>query len=278
MCIWVFLPFILIILFFSSGKWVWLSARGFLLRGLLLLRSMGSRAQAQQLWCLSLVALRRMGSSSLARDKTCVPCIGSWIFNHWTTREVLPFRFLNTGWNIRNFQIDIHSATDFTLPLCWELARWWRWSTALVSLKAVHVASGTCLSSVVLQFTLEQNSVFLHQLCWSSPNRCHQLSSLAAQPSDHHLLLEIFYWPPPWSLALAGSPFSWASALYGPLPPLPLHPGRWPRGLCFQYQFYTFCAACERACLPDILTGMPDDHLTLHLFRMSLFFFFPALI
>ena len=27
------------------------------------------------------------------RDQTCVPCIGRWILNHWTTREV-PFDFL----------------------------------------------------------------------------------------------------------------------------------------------------------------------------------------
>ena len=98
-------------------------------------------------------------------------------------------------------------------------------------------------------------------------------SSLAAQPSDHHLLLETLYWtsrPPPWSLVLAGSPLSWASALSGPLPSLPLHPGRQPRGLCSQYWLHVFSAACEGACLPDILTGMPHDHLTLHMFHMSL--------
>ena len=27
--------------------------------------------------------------SSLIRDQSQVPCIGRWIFNHWTTREVL---------------------------------------------------------------------------------------------------------------------------------------------------------------------------------------------
>ena len=26
--------------------------------------------------------------SSLSRDQTRVPCIGKWIFSHWTTREV----------------------------------------------------------------------------------------------------------------------------------------------------------------------------------------------
>ena len=98
-------------------------------------------------------------------------------------------------------------------------------------------------------------------------------SSLAAQPSDHHLLLETLYWtsrPPPWLLALAGPPLLWASALSGPLRSLPLQPGRQPWGLCFQYWPYIFSAACEGACLPDILTAMPDDHLTLHIFHMSL--------
>ena len=25
---------------------------------------------------------------SLTRDQTCVPCVGRWILNHWTTKEV----------------------------------------------------------------------------------------------------------------------------------------------------------------------------------------------
>ena len=28
--------------------------------------------------------------SSLARDRTCIPCIARCILNHWTTREALP--------------------------------------------------------------------------------------------------------------------------------------------------------------------------------------------
>ena len=34
-----------------------------------------------------LVALRHVGSSP-TRNQTSVPCIGRWILNHWTTREV----------------------------------------------------------------------------------------------------------------------------------------------------------------------------------------------
>ena len=38
---------------------------------------------------MGLVALWHVGSSR-TRDRTCVPCIGRQILNHWTTREV-PF-------------------------------------------------------------------------------------------------------------------------------------------------------------------------------------------
>ena len=49
---------------------------GFSLRWLLLSKSMGSGAQAQQLCCMGLVAQWHL-------------CIGRWILNHWTTRESL---------------------------------------------------------------------------------------------------------------------------------------------------------------------------------------------
>ena len=42
---------------------------------------------------MGLVAPRYVGSS-WTRDGTHVPCIGRWILNHWTTREVLLFPFL----------------------------------------------------------------------------------------------------------------------------------------------------------------------------------------
>lgn len=34
--------------------------------------------------------------SSPTRDQTHVPCIGSWVLNHWTTREILIYLFLVT--------------------------------------------------------------------------------------------------------------------------------------------------------------------------------------
>ena len=36
---------------------------------------------------MGLVALQHVGSSQ-TRDQTGVPCIGRWILNHWTTRQV----------------------------------------------------------------------------------------------------------------------------------------------------------------------------------------------
>ena len=42
---------------------------------------------AQRLWHTGLVAPRHVGSSQ-TRDQTCVPCIGRWILNYWTTKEV----------------------------------------------------------------------------------------------------------------------------------------------------------------------------------------------
>ena len=35
----------------------------------------------------------------LARDQTCVPCIGGWIFNHWNTRKVPRIICLKVSWS-----------------------------------------------------------------------------------------------------------------------------------------------------------------------------------
>ena len=60
---------------------------------LLLLQSTGTRVHKLHLWHMGLVALWHV-KNSWARDRTCVPCIGRWILNHWTTREVPQF----TSW------------------------------------------------------------------------------------------------------------------------------------------------------------------------------------
>ena len=69
----------------------------------------GSRAQAQQLWRTSSVALRHVGSSR-TRARTRVPCIGRRILNHCATREA-PEYFLRiemgvAGMNILQFLIN----------------------------------------------------------------------------------------------------------------------------------------------------------------------------
>ena len=46
---------------------------------------------AQQLWCMGLAAPWQVKSSQ-TRNQTRVPCIGTWILNHWTTGEI-PFLF-----------------------------------------------------------------------------------------------------------------------------------------------------------------------------------------
>ena len=65
-------------------------------RGLQQLWLTGCRAQSQQLWLTGLVAPRHVGSSQ-TRARTRVPCIGRWILNHCTTREVPSRKPLSTS-------------------------------------------------------------------------------------------------------------------------------------------------------------------------------------
>ena len=57
----------------------------------------------RHLWCPGLVALWHVGSS-WTRDWAPVPCIGRWILNHWTTREVPPgyWFLINCLWLIKD--------------------------------------------------------------------------------------------------------------------------------------------------------------------------------
>ena len=59
---------------------------------------MGSRAQAQQLWHTGLVAPQHVGTSQ-TRAHTRVPCFGSQILNHCTTREVPSSLILSSAWS-----------------------------------------------------------------------------------------------------------------------------------------------------------------------------------
>ena len=58
------------------------------------LRLKGSKAQAQQLQLMNLVALLHAGSS-WTRDRTCVLCIGRRILIHCTIREIRVYFFKN---------------------------------------------------------------------------------------------------------------------------------------------------------------------------------------
>ena len=64
------------------------SERGFSLQWLLLLRSTGLRAEAQELWDSGLVALWHVGSSQI-RDRIHVSRTGRQILYHRATREAL---------------------------------------------------------------------------------------------------------------------------------------------------------------------------------------------
>ena len=109
---WVFVATCRLSLVVASGNYSSLWCAGFSLRWLLLLRCTGSRhvgfsscsTRAQQLWltgsraqaqqsqCTSLVAPRHVGSSQ-TRARTRVACIGRQILNHCAAREVPPWIF-----------------------------------------------------------------------------------------------------------------------------------------------------------------------------------------
>ena len=97
--------FIWLLWIFLSVTWLSLVAAGggtlrclrFLLQGLLLLRSTGSRLSGSVVVPMRLVALRRVGSSR-TRDWTRVPCMDKQILNQWTTREAqLLYHLLPSG-------------------------------------------------------------------------------------------------------------------------------------------------------------------------------------
>ena len=93
---WVFVAARELSLVAVSGGYSSLWCASFSLWWLLLLRSTGSRVQAQQLWRTGLAAPQHVGSSR-TRDRTRVPCTGKQILNHCTTREVPAQRIFTDG-------------------------------------------------------------------------------------------------------------------------------------------------------------------------------------
>ena len=77
--------------FSSCSEWsllfIW-CALGSCLWWLLLLQSTSSRLVGFSTCCWAQLPWGMWNLSSWSRDRTHVPCIGRWIPNHWTTREV----------------------------------------------------------------------------------------------------------------------------------------------------------------------------------------------
>ena len=101
---WVFVAARGLSLVAVSGGYSSLRCAGFSLLWLLLLRSTGSRRagfsscgsralECRLMWHMGFAAPRHVGSSR-TRDRTCVSCIGRWILNHCTAREIPGPQFL----------------------------------------------------------------------------------------------------------------------------------------------------------------------------------------
>ena len=121
---WVFLAALSLVV--VSGGYSSLGCAGFSLWTLLLLQSassracrfpwlwlLDSRAKAQELGRMGLVALRLVQSSHL-RDWTLVSCTGRKILYHWATREAL-FRTL---WRVIPFQSSHRVPSQPNFPFC----------------------------------------------------------------------------------------------------------------------------------------------------------------
>ena len=112
--LFIFYKFIYFIFIYFWLRWVFVAAGGLSLvaasggysslRWLPLLRSTGSRAQAQQLWRMGLVAPWHVGSSQ-TRAQTCVPCTGRRILDRCATREAQTFSLLLKPSTIRTLTV-----------------------------------------------------------------------------------------------------------------------------------------------------------------------------
>ena len=86
------------------------------------LQFLGSRAQAQELWCTRLGVPRHVRSSRI-RGQICVSWIGRQILYHWATREAL-----------RSFLNQIQAARSCTSFLKFDEAKFWACSEPCMSL------------------------------------------------------------------------------------------------------------------------------------------------
>ena len=97
--LWIFVSFFLLHLVFVAAHGLSLVMTGRLLYG----RHIDSRAlglRSCSAWAL--LPQGKWDPSSPTRDWTHVPCIGSQVLNHWTTREVPTYLFLVTQMTLEN--------------------------------------------------------------------------------------------------------------------------------------------------------------------------------
>ena len=104
-------PVIMLTFFFFFFFWLcWVFVT---IWGLLLLQSTGPRAQ--QSACGVLAGLLRgiWDLNSPTRDRTHLPCIGRWILNHWTVREVPSCSLLSTCYTFQLSQSYFGASSSF---------------------------------------------------------------------------------------------------------------------------------------------------------------------
>ena len=84
-----------------TGSSLWHMGSFVAVHGLVLVVACGLQSAWAQMPC------SMWDLSSLTRDQTCVLCIGRWILNHWTTREVPLFTLLIVTFNTQVLNFDL---------------------------------------------------------------------------------------------------------------------------------------------------------------------------
>ena len=99
--LWVEINFPIFIFLIKNYVFIWLHQVLFASRGVFRCGSQTRVTASGLSSCSVWVQLPQgtWGLSSLARNQTHVPCSARWILNHWTTREIPIFAFLNV-WKV----------------------------------------------------------------------------------------------------------------------------------------------------------------------------------
>ena len=115
-----------------------------------------------------------MGSSQ-TRDCTCVPCIGKWILNHWTTREVWLYVYLSTSTTTSFLMASLCMVHSFHIQfICNFGSEFCPWRASLVAqrLKRLPAILETQVWSLSGEDPLEkeistQSSIFAWKVPWT---------------------------------------------------------------------------------------------------------------